>query len=123
MALLDAFGPQPGSIFDLAAAEDPDQAERRLAAYFDARDRFIRAGVGVEQTDDVLRLDRTLRGPLLDVVRVSPDFSAAYNPLLAMAYRLHRVDPMSAESLLRELELANPTRAEVRQLRLRWNRD
>jgi spermidine synthase len=123
VALLDAFGPQPGSILDLAAAEDPDQAERRLAAYFDARDRFIRAGVGVEQTDDVLRLDRTLRGPLLDVVRVSPDFSAAYNPLLAMAYRLHRVDPVSADNLLRDLELANPSRAEARQLRLRWTLD
>jgi hypothetical protein len=40
-----------------------------------------------------------------------------------MAYRLHRVDPDSAEGLLHELELANPLRREAGQLRRRLNLD
>ena len=90
-----------------------------LAAYFAARDRFIRADVGVEETADVGRLIRELREPLLAVVRASPDFSAAYNPLLVMVYRLHRTDPELARTLLRELEQANSLRTEASQLRRR----
>jgi len=119
LALLDAFSAGPESILDLAAAGDGGRANQRLAAYFAARDRFIRAGVGVEETADVGRLVRELREPLLAVVRASPDFSAAYNPLLVMAYRLHRTDPESARTLLRELEQANPLRTEASQLRRR----
>lgn len=121
LTLLDAFSVPADSILEADASVDGERAQRRLAAFFEARDRFIRAGVGMEQTDDVRRLDRELREPLLAVVRASPDFSAAYNPLLAMAQCLHRIDPAAAGSLLRDLELANPLRQEAGQLRRRLN--
>ncbi len=123
LALLDAFSASPEAILETATDEDSRRAEQRLAAYFGARDRFIRTGVGVEETADVRRLVQELREPLLAVVRVSPDFSAAYNPLLAMAYRLHRTDPGSARTLLQDLEIANPLRIEAREMKQRLFRE
>jgi spermidine synthase len=119
LVLLDALSAAPGSIYGMAAEGATGAAASRLAAYFEARDRFILAGVGVQQTDDVQRLDSELREPLLAVVRASPDFSAAYNPLLSMALRLSRIDPVSADKLLHDLERANPRRPEASQLRRR----
>ena len=55
----------------------------------------------------------------LTAVRTSRDFSAAYNPLLSMAYRLSQVDPTMAGALLRDLEIANPARPEAREMRRR----
>jgi spermidine synthase len=94
-----------------------------MRAYFDARNLFLRYGAGTEPSGDLRRLVERLRAPLLAVVRTSPDFSAAYNPLLAMAYRLGRIDASAASSLLRDLEAANPTRHDARDLRRRLSLD
>ena len=55
--------------------------------------------------------------PLLSIIRESPDFEAAYDPLITMAQHLYSIDPKAAENLLTELEVANPQRSEARQLR------
>lgn len=87
-----------------------------MNAYWDARNRFLRAGVGVRPTADVERLLAQVRDPLLSIVRESPDFDAAYNPLLAMARQLHRIHPEEARRLLMELKAANPMRQEAKIL-------
>jgi spermidine synthase len=55
--------------------------------------------------------------PLLAIVRQSPDFESAYNPLLAMAQQLHKKNPDAARRLLIELEAANPNRQDARRMR------
>jgi spermidine synthase len=55
--------------------------------------------------------------PLLAIVRQSPDFEPAYNPLLAMAQQLHKKNPAAARRLLIELETANPNRQDAKRMR------
>ncbi len=54
--------------------------------------------------------------PLLSVLRVSPDFRPAYDPLLAMAQALARSDVSAARTLLGELTQLQPARHEATQL-------
>ena len=49
-------------------------------------------------------------------MRESPDFEAAYNPLLAMAGQLKRTNPEAARSLLLELQAADPLRQDAKKL-------
>jgi spermidine synthase len=88
-----------------------------LRAYWNARDSFLRAGAGIKQTANIEQMLHQVREPLLSIVRQSPDFEPAYNPLLAMAQQLHRVNPDAALGLLAELEAANPIRQDARKLR------
>jgi spermidine synthase len=118
LALIDAFHPRAGQAWGRRVAGEAGDAAR-LEAYWAARDRFLHAGAGVEETRDVQRLLRAVEEPLLEAVRLSPDFGAAYNPLLAMAYQLYGTDPGEARSLLLELESANPARPEAEGLRRR----
>jgi spermidine synthase len=76
---------------------------RRLAAYTVARRRFIDAGRSVKPSADVRVMLAQVREPLLGVLRTSPDFRPAYDPLLRMAKALHRSDPDAANLLLDEL--------------------
>ncbi|MFY9707151.1 MAG: hypothetical protein WAJ95_14660, partial [Desulfobacterales bacterium] len=54
--------------------------------------------------------------PLLEVVRMSPDFDPAYRPLLAMAQHLVRIDPDAGRNLVVQLIDANPARSEARRI-------
>jgi spermidine synthase len=85
----------------------------RLAAYWRARDRFIDAGRGVQPSSDVHRMLAQVRQPLLAVLRTSPDFRPAYDPLLRMATVLARSDAAQARALLSELASIQPARPEA----------
>jgi spermidine synthase len=56
-----------------------------------------------------------VRDPLLDILRTSPDFRPAYDPLLRMAARLSRTDPAQAQALFAELVRIQPARPEAVQ--------
>ncbi len=115
-ALIDGVSPRPKDVLLPAGTE----ADKRLAAYWAARDQFLKAGEGVVPTNDLQAMVRQVRRPLLAAVRTSPDFDAAYRPLLSLAVALHRIDPAGAEALLTELVDANPARREARTLRDRF---
>ena len=51
--------------------------------------------------------------PLLAVLRQSPDFRPAYDPLLRMALLLARTDRPAARALLSDLAQAQPARPEA----------
>ncbi|MBC8057706.1 MAG: fused MFS/spermidine synthase, partial [Rhizobiales bacterium] len=87
----------------------------RLAAYWRARDRFIEAGRTVRGSNDVRAMLAEVREPLLEVLRISPEFRPAYDPLLRMAAALGRTDPSAASALLTELIRAQPARPEAAQ--------
>jgi spermidine synthase len=109
-ALLDFFQTVPEQV--VAPARDARETgfQRRLAAYWTARNDFMKLGAGVRETDDVRELLSQVKEPLLAIVRVSRDFDLAYTPLLMMAQRLAKIDPKAAEQLLTELGRANPDR-------------
>jgi spermidine synthase len=117
LALINIFDPQPDHILQPAQTQDEQQAHARLASYWTARNRFLKTGVGVAPPRDIKQLLADVREPLLEIVRTSSDFDAAYDPLLAMAHRLRDIDPRAAKELLIDLEDANPKRAEARRFR------
>ncbi|MBC8025472.1 MAG: fused MFS/spermidine synthase [Steroidobacteraceae bacterium] len=88
----------------------------RLAAYRHARDRYLEAGRHVRPTSDVHAMLRQVREPLLAVLRLSPDFRPAYDPLLGMAHELAQTDASGARALLTQLEEAHPARPEAREV-------
>lgn len=75
----------------------------RLSAYWSARDRFIEVGRDVEPTTDVEQMLAQVREGLLGVLRISPDFRPASEPLVRMAGALNESDPAAARALLAEL--------------------
>lgn len=87
----------------------------RLAAYMAARDRYLEAGRTVRPSADVRRMLAQVREPLLSVLRTSPDFIPAYDPLLRMALALGNSDPVAAHALLTELNRLQPARPEAAQ--------
>jgi spermidine synthase len=117
IALIDRFDPDPARLLSLEKGAAGSDVGDRMKAYWMARNRFLRTGVGVEQTANVEQMLGQIGAPLLSIVRLSPDFDAAYNPLLGMAQKLLRHNPAAAKQLLIELEAANPARQEARKLR------
>lgn len=95
----------------------PDAAgPRQLAAYWTARNRFIEAGRDVRPSGRVEEVLAQVREPLLSVLRISPDFRPAYDPLLAMATALAHSDADGARTLVTELMRIQPARTEASQL-------
>ena len=116
LALIDALAPRTADVLPAANDWEGQEIHERLAKYWAARNRFIHAGVGVPRTRDVRELLSYVREPLLDVVRMSPDFDLAYRPLLAMAQNLVRIKHEAGKSLLASLADANPARSEAQIL-------
>lgn len=116
VALLHELKVEPDEV--IAAGQD-GAARRRLRAYWTARGRFIEVGRLVSPSPDVRRMLSQVREPLMDVLRISPDFRPAYDPLLRMAAALERTDPAAARSLLEELKLVQPARPEAQQALLK----
>lgn len=116
--LVEQLSPaDPETILAPFITEEDYLARGRLSSYWAARDSFLRAGVDIERTSDVQKLYETAREPLLAVVRQSLDFSAAYFPLLSIAYELYPLDREASYRLLSELMRANPMRHEAYLLR------
>jgi spermidine synthase len=112
ITLVGELGLEPGEL--LANASDGDW-NHRLAAYWRARNRFLEVGRDVQPTTDVTHMLAQVREPLLDVLRISPEFRPAYDPLVRMAVELGRIDASEARSLLQELARVQPSRAEASQ--------
>jgi spermidine synthase len=109
-ALLDELAIRPA---ELVSPTTDDIWMRRLSAYWSARNQFIASGRDVRPSGDVRQMLAQVRGPLLSVLRMSPDFRPAYDPLVLMAGVLARTDVSEARSLLTELRLTQPARPEA----------
>ena len=107
VALLRGLEVQTGDV--LASGDDPEAA-RRLRAYWSARNAFIEAGRRVRPSSNAAEMLAQVQRPLLDVLRISPDFRPAYDPLLRMATALARDDPLASKALLAEIATIRPAR-------------
>jgi spermidine synthase len=112
-ALLSEVSVLPTDV--LSGAAD-DTSQRRLAAYWAARNRFIDVGGKVQPSADAQRMLAQVREPLMGVLRISPDFRPAYDPLLRMAGVLGRSNVAPALALLDELQRVQPARPEAAQM-------
>ncbi len=110
IALLHELSIEPSELIGASA----DAAwTRRLAAYWTARSRYVEAGRAVRPSADVQDMLSQVREPLLSVLRISPDFRPAYDPLVRMAAVLGRTDALAAGALLTELARIQPARSEA----------
>jgi spermidine synthase len=98
----------------ITAPPDPSWPSR-LAAYWAARNRFIESGRNVRPSPSAEEMLALVRQPLLSVLRQSPDFRPAYDPLLSMATALARSNVSEARTLLTELTQIQPARTEATQ--------
>jgi Spermidine synthase len=116
-SLVHAMSPKPADVMtDAAPGDAAADFDQRLAAYWQGRNAFLSAGTTVRPSADPRVMAQQISGPLLAIVRTSPDFESAYRPLLALARDLSRVDPAAAGRLLIDLDRANPRRDDARHL-------
>ena len=116
VALLAGVSVAPG---ELLASDTEDSDARRLAAYWSARNRYIASGRDVVPTARVADMLAQVHEPLMAVLRESPDFRPAYDPLVRMAMALSRTDPSGASALLDELIRVQPVREDARRAQAR----
>jgi spermidine synthase len=83
---------------------------RRMDAYWRARDHYLAVGRNVRPSPDVLEMLAQVQVPLLEVLRISPEFRPAREPLSRMADALGELDAEAASSLRTEIELASRER-------------
>lgn len=102
----------------LANTENNRNFAAQLQRYWQARDLFLQAGAGIDPDADIGAMVAATRQPLLDAIRISPEFEPAYRALMGTAQALAQVDRYGAYQLLSDLDDANPQRADARQLRL-----
>ncbi len=112
IALLAALHPRPDEILTGGTGDEA----ARLAAYWRARDRYLQMGVQTLAAIGAQDLIADIAPKLVELVRVSPDFDAAYLPVLTMARRLAVSDRAAARRLLEVLDSASPDRTEARSL-------
>ena len=120
LAVIRALRPDSAELLQNAdqASLDPkqDAMAQRLAAYWQARDRFLEAGAALKGDPRGLDLVNAAAPALLESIRISPEFDPAYHPLMGMAHSLMASHRAAAEHLLHEIDNAAPSRKEARAL-------
>jgi spermidine synthase len=110
MALLSEVSLTPG---ELVNADGDDAWANRLGAYWAARNQFIDRGRAVRLSADPEAMLDQVQEPLLAVLKISPDFRPAYDPLLRLAEAVATSDADRGRLLLGELASLQPARADA----------
>lgn len=92
---------------------DTENLSDRIAAYQAARQNFIELGTRVVPSSDPIAMLTQIHLPMLDILRTSPDFRPAYDPLVNMARALASSHLDAARALLGELNTVQPLRPEA----------
>ena len=102
--LLEALEPDaPGWL-----PRNADDTVARLQSYWTTRNRYLQAGLQIAPSPDpFVMLDR-LEPLMLDLLRASPDFQPARDPLLGLANAVRRIDPGRSQAVLNALQSIQP---------------
>jgi Spermidine synthase len=101
---------------ELLAQPTRDGLDKRLTAYWRARDRFLEAGAALPGDPRGAALIEAASPGLLDALRLSSEFDPAYGPLIGMARALMVSDRTAAARLLHAINDAAPSRGEAREI-------
>ena len=104
LRLVDAWQVEPRDVMSMANAPAPWQ--HRLGQYWLARNRYLHVGRDVKPLPGLLPMLSVVRKPLMQVLRISPDFRPAYEPLRRMAAALAESDPAAGRALMDDLAAA-----------------
>ena len=107
LALVDELQPDARELLRDAGGEPA----ARLQAYWESRRRYLEIGATVRLSPDPAAMLEQLQAPLLDLLRHSPDFRPAHDPLLALARAIEPTDAALAQSLQAELQAIRARRA------------
>lgn len=113
MSLIGQWTTSPAAIFGAPHDADDSAWQARIAAYWQARNAFLKAGMNVQPVADPQAMLAQVHEPLLAVLRLSPDFRPAYEPLLRIAMTLADRAPEQARAVLAELAAIQPDRPEA----------
>lgn len=102
LAVVGAWQATPGEVMKLTA--DDRVWGERLAHYWQARNRYLQVGRNVKPVAGLQAMLLQVQEPLLDVLRISPEFQPAFGPLWNMAQALQQQDPVAGKALLDELQ-------------------
>ncbi len=113
MSLIAQWSASPATVFGAPRDADDRAWQTHIAAYWQARNAFLKAGMNVQPVADPQAMLDQVREPLLAVLRLSPDFRPAYEPLLRIAMALAEHAPDDARAVLTELAAIQPDRPEA----------
>jgi spermidine synthase len=105
--------------FDASAPQVLRQAtpalEQRFSAYWHARNRYIQLGSAITPSASPQKMLDQLQGPLLALLRASPDFRPALDALLSLSSAIASSDPGRAREILAALQLLYPQDGQIAQ--------
>lgn len=113
MSVIGQWTASPTAIFGAPKDAIDTEWQSRIAAYWQARNAFLQAGMNVQPVADPQAMLAQVHEPLLAVLRLSPDFRPAYEPLLRIAMALADRAPDEARAVLAELVAIQPDRPEA----------
>lgn len=100
MALIDLLRPEPAELLHRPQAGDA----QRMAAYWQVRRRYLAFGATVRPDADPSVMLEKVQAPLLALLRQSPDFRPACDPLIALGRALNTGDPQRVRQLRATLD-------------------
>lgn len=100
LQLLDELQPRAAELLRTPQGPEAD----RMQAYWAARRRYLDFGATVRPAADPGEMLRRVQAPLLDLLRASPEFRPACEPLVAMARALRDSDPQRALAIATALD-------------------
>jgi len=109
--LLDELSPSANAFFGDAPQAWARIVARRLNAFIQARDDYLRSAMAFASGDQRAAMDACVRA-----AAISADFPLAYDVVLAHARSLLSSDPVECARLLAALSEARPERTEARDL-------
>lgn len=113
ISLIGQWTASPAAVFGVPKDAADSAWQTRIAAYWQARNAFLKAGMNVQPMADPQAMLVQVREPLLAVLRLSPDFRPAYEPLLRIAMALADRAPAQGRAVLAELVTIQPDRPEA----------
>lgn len=102
LELVGVWNVRPDEVMNLTESERV--WGERAGRYWQARNRYLQVGRNVKPVAGLQAMLSQVQEPLLSVLRISPEFQPAFDPLWNMAQALQQQDPVAANALLDKLQ-------------------